>query len=150
MVIEALLDSDPAAVDAARRRGALASSDPDSVLESLSPAVTMAAITRMQDSPADAARGCTRRSRLTGATVLLVGASGAGKTTSAQILGRRLGYLSDETAGLRPDLSVVAYPKPLSVRRDQAAPKEQVAPDALGLLRATGGLSRRRAAAPAA
>ena len=71
----------------------------------------------------------------TGATVLLVGASGAGKTTSAEILGRRLGYLSDETAGLRPDHSVVAYPKPLSVRRDQAAPKEQVAPGALGLLR---------------
>ena len=133
VVIDVFLDSDPAAVDAARRRGALASSDRGAVLEALSPAVTMAAITRRQDSLL-MLHAAALADRVTGATVLLVGASGAGKTTSAEILGRQLGYLSDETAGLRPDHSVVPYPKPLSVLRDRAAPKEQVAPDALGLL----------------
>ncbi len=133
MVVEALLDSDPAAVDAARRRGALASSDPVTVLEALSPAVTMAAITRMQDSLL-MLHAAALADPATGATALLVGASGAGKTTAAGILGRQLGYLSDETAGLRADHSVVPYPKPLSVRRDQTAPKEQVAPGALGLV----------------
>ncbi len=134
VVIEALLDSDPGAVDAARRRGALASSDLGTLLEALSPAVTMAAITRMRERLL-MLHAAALADPMTGATVLLVGASGAGKTTAAEILGRQLGYLSDETAGLRPDNSVVAYPKPLSVRRDQSAPKEQVAPGALGLLR---------------
>ena len=46
---------------------------------------------------------------------MLVGASGAGKSTAAAVLGREGAYLSDELAIIDPDdLTVTAYPKPVS------------------------------------
>lgn len=50
-----------------------------------------------------------------GRVVGLVGPSGRGKTTAAQVLGRFYGYVTDETLAVRADGSVVAYPKPLSI-----------------------------------
>lgn len=71
-----------------------------------------------------------------GASVVLVGRSGMGKTTATRRLGQRLGYLSDETAAIRDDLSMLAHPKPLSVLSadDHEGHKEEFAPDELGLL----------------
>ena len=71
-----------------------------------------------------------------GGALALVAASGTGKTTAARVLGARLGYLSDETVSVGADLSVLAYPKPLSVviDGDQPRHKSQHGPDELGLL----------------
>ena len=49
-------------------------------------------------------------------------ASGTGKTTAARTLGRHLGYLTDETVSVGPDLDVLPYQKPLSVVVDPDVP----------------------------
>ena len=71
----------------------------------------------------------------TGAAVVLVAASGTGKTTATRTLGPHYGYLSDETAIVHPgDLAVTPYPKPLSVLSPSGSrPKHQVSPDEIGL-----------------
>lgn len=73
-----------------------------------------------------------------GAVVALVAPSGTGKTTAAATLGRRLGYVSDETVAIEHDLTVSAYPKPLSVVVDPERPtaKHERSPDDLGLVAA--------------
>ncbi|WP_320536363.1 hypothetical protein [Pseudarthrobacter sp. IC2-21] len=69
----------------------------------------------------------------TGAVVALVAPSGTGKTTAATVLSGTYGYVTDETVAIRPDGSVVPYPKPLSVKQEYVVPKLQVGPDELGL-----------------
>ena len=78
-----------------------------------------------------------------GGTVALVAASGTGKTTASRVLGLALGYVSDETITVEHDLTVRAYPKPLSVVVDPDAPhgKHERSPDELGLVRAPRELS---------
>ncbi|QIM22304.1 hypothetical protein G7075_16095 [Phycicoccus sp. HDW14] len=73
-----------------------------------------------------------------GATVALVAASGTGKTTAARVLGRSLGYVSDETVAVEDDLTVRPWAKPLSVLLDPSDPfdKTESGPDELGLARA--------------
>ena len=73
-----------------------------------------------------------------GGTVALVAGSGTGKTTAGRLLGRSLGYVSDETVTVEHDLSVRPYPKPLSIVVDPEMPtsKHERSPDDLGLLRA--------------
>ena len=73
-----------------------------------------------------------------GGTVALVAASGTGKTTASRVLGRSLGYVSDETIAVEHDLTVRPYPKPLSIIVDPGAPtsKHERSPDDLGLVRA--------------
>ena len=74
----------------------------------------------------------------TGATVALVGPSGAGKTTAARTLAREFGYVSDETVGIAIDGTVAPYPKPLSIVQPGNDHKRQVSPTELGLLHAPG------------
>lgn len=68
-----------------------------------------------------------------GATVALVAPSGTGKSTACRVLGRRLGYLSDETVAVAADGSVLPHPKPLSIVRPGSDLKAQVSPDQAGL-----------------
>lgn len=102
------------------------------VLHRLSPAVTQAAIEAragelmMLHAAALADPG-------TGATAILVAASGTGKTTASRALGHRFAYLSDETAGITQDGLVMPYRKPLSII-ESGHLKTQVAPSTLGLL----------------
>lgn len=70
---------------------------------------------------------------VTGAVVALVAKSGTGKTTAASVLARTYGYVTDETVGIAWDGSVLPYPKPLSVKQEDGAPKRQVGPDEFGL-----------------
>lgn len=73
--------------------------------------------------------------RATGESLVYVAPGGTGKTTMSGLLGRRFGYLTDETVGIDEVGTIHPYPKPLSVRRpDQGALKDEVSPDALGLL----------------
>lgn len=70
----------------------------------------------------------------TGHAVAFIGPSGRGKTTASSVLGRSFSYVSDETVGVSDSLTIVPYPKPLSMK--QALPevwKRQVSPDDLGL-----------------
>lgn len=69
----------------------------------------------------------------TGAVVALVAKSGTGKTTAAKVLAGSYGYVTDETVAIRPDGSVVPYPKPLSLKQEYVVPKLQVGPDELRL-----------------
>ncbi|MDF8264701.1 hypothetical protein [Luteipulveratus flavus] len=73
---------------------------------------------------------------VTGRMLILVAESGGGKTTAAAVLGRRLGYVTDETVALDDDLTALPFPKPLSVvrRGDDPYDKSQHGPDELGLL----------------
>lgn len=74
-----------------------------------------------------------------GACVILIAGSGTGKTTAARLLGRRLGYLSDETAAIRADGTLIAHPKPLSVIPTGGGRKVELSPDEAGLLRPPSG-----------
>ncbi|OJU40413.1 MAG: hypothetical protein BGN97_11260, partial [Microbacterium sp. 69-10] len=68
-----------------------------------------------------------------GRVIAFVGPSGRGKTTLSRALGRRFGYVSDETVAADETRSVHPYRKPLSVVRKDL-PKEQVSPVDAGLL----------------
>lgn len=69
-----------------------------------------------------------------GGVTVLVGPSGAGKTTATRLLARTWGYVSDETVGIAADGRVHAYRKPLSVITEGQGYKVQHAPRDLGLL----------------
>lgn len=71
---------------------------------------------------------------VTGASVVYVAPSLTGKTTLTQELGRRFGYLSDETIGIDEDLRILPYPKPLSVRDPAGGRRREVAPAEAGML----------------
>ncbi|MBB3156624.1 energy-coupling factor transporter ATP-binding protein EcfA2 [Microbacterium proteolyticum] len=68
-----------------------------------------------------------------GGVVVLVGPSGAGKTTATRLLARSWGYVSDETVGIESDGGVRGYRKPLSVITEGKGYKIQHAPRDLGL-----------------
>lgn len=68
-----------------------------------------------------------------GRVIVLVGPSGAGKTTVAATLGGRLGYVSDETVAIDPGGRIAPYPKPLSLVRAHGV-KQEVSPADVGLL----------------
>lgn len=67
-----------------------------------------------------------------GRVIGFVGPSGRGKTTASQALGRSHGYVTDETLAIRPDGSVVPYPKPLSIGM-HPEPKQAEPASSLGL-----------------
>ena len=67
-----------------------------------------------------------------GRVVGFIGPSGRGKTTASRALAQRYGYVTDETLAVRSDLSVIPYPKPLSVLVGQP-PKHSIAPESLGM-----------------
>lgn len=73
-----------------------------------------------------------------GSVLVLVGPSGAGKTTAATALGRSYGYVTDESVAIRSDASVAAYPKPLSViGSSRYCRKMEISPSDAGLLQAS-------------
>lgn len=71
-----------------------------------------------------------------GRTVVLVAQSGTGKSIASRVLGRHLGYVSDETVVIEEDDAVTPYPKPLSLipKGGSRTSKGEHSPDDLGLL----------------
>ncbi|GAA3635429.1 hypothetical protein GCM10022200_18430 [Microbacterium awajiense] len=67
-----------------------------------------------------------------GRVIGFVGPSGRGKTTASRVLGERFAYVTDETLAVRSDLSVIPYPKPLSIVSGPDG-KHQRSPRSLGL-----------------
>jgi len=134
-LVEVFVDDDEEAVGRARERGMQADSDPLRMMHWLSSHLTVAAISA-NFGELWMLHACAVADPTTGATAVLVAASGTGKTTAAVALGRRLGYLTDETAAIRPDGTLLPYPKPLSVLVDGQGPKRQHSPSDLGLLEA--------------
>lgn len=108
-----------------------ASLGPGPMLAALSSAVTLSAIhERRGDLWMLHAAGVAGSD---GAVVVLVGPSGAGKTTAIRHLAARAGYVSDETIALDATGAVLPYRKPLSVITDGVAHKVQHSPVDLGL-----------------
>ncbi len=106
----------------------------DDRLQVLTQQVTLEAI-RAQSGRLVMLHACAVADPGSGRTAAFVGPSGTGKTTLARVLGRGQAYITDETLAVREDLRVVAYPKPLSLRRSPASPwKDETSPAALGLL----------------
>jgi hypothetical protein len=104
----------------------------EEILHRLSPAVTQAAIGHWAGQLM-MLHAAALADPETGATAVLVAASGTGKTTASRTLGRRFAYLSDETAGITRDGIVLPYRKPLSII-ESGHLKTQVSPSTLGLL----------------
>jgi hypothetical protein len=130
-----VLDPDPDSLARAVATSSLIGSDLRTVMDRLSPLVTREAIAARR-SELVMFHGCAVADPETGATVVLYGPSGAGKTTLARTLCTDLVYLSDETAGVAQDLRVVPYCKPLSIIvRSAESVKEQVSPGRLDLVR---------------
>ncbi len=134
-VVEVFVDGDEAAVGRARDRGMLADSDELRMMHWLSSKLTVAAISA-HFGELWMLHACAVAEPTTGATAVLVAASGTGKTTAAVALGRHFGYVTDETAAIRLDGTLLPYPKPLSVLVDGQGPKQQQSPSDLGLLAA--------------
>ena len=132
-VIEVVLDDRPLEALAAVDRGAVAATSIRAVMHAVSPRVTTTAIVALSSRHLLFHAGAVAAP--SGATVALVGPSGAGKTTAVKTLGRHFGYVSDETTALRDDDSVAAYPKPLSILTGRDDLKDQRSPAELGLLR---------------
>lgn len=69
-----------------------------------------------------------------GNVVALIGPSGTGKSTASRKLCRGdFGYVTDETVAVRPDHSVVPFPKPIAVIPEDGGVKVEFGPDELGL-----------------
>ena len=132
-VIDVTLDDDRDTVESARAAGRLASTSLAELMDALSPMVTMQAIEALAGR-AVMLHACGLASPSTGATAALVAGSGTGKTTLARTLGRTFGYVTDETVTILDDLTVLPYPKPLSVLATEGSPlKEQQCASGLGL-----------------
>lgn len=114
---------------------------PDSALaaQSLATAVTREGISRLHGRALllHAAAIALDDRRVVG----FVGPSGRGKTTASRALAQVYGYVTDETLAVLPDLSVIPYPKPLSVL-DGPPPKHSIRPDVLGMRPAPAGALR--------
>lgn len=130
--LDVWLDDDAEIIAEARRGGAVASTEITPLMDELSTRVTQAGLEELVGK-AWLLHACALSHPETGATVVLVAPSGTGKTTAATTLGRRFGYLTDETAVVMRDGSVVPFPKPLSLLVDGKRPKKQVSPSDLGL-----------------
>ncbi|MSS44843.1 hypothetical protein FYJ43_01975 [Cutibacterium sp. WCA-380-WT-3A] len=72
---------------------------------------------------------------ITGDSVVFIAPGGTGKTTLTTHLGRRYGYISDETVAIEPGTwRIHPYPKPLSTRIPQlSGQKAELSPDDLNL-----------------
>lgn len=135
-VVRAVLDADPTVVRTAQEEGAVAGTTLLEVGGGLVPAVTTAALAAAAGDLL-LLHAAAVADLATGATVVLAGVSGSGKSTASRLLGQTFGYLTDETVALDAELGLHPYPKPLSLfPPGRRWGKEQHSPASLGLQRA--------------
>lgn len=134
LYVDVLVDADEEIVRWAAGRGWVAATTLDVLMHNLSPSITGRAIEHLAGQ-ALMFHACALADPATGATAVLVGPSGMGKTTLSRQLGRELGYVTDETAAVREDGTLRPFPKPLSILGNAGYLKEQVCPGELGLVR---------------
>lgn len=128
-----VLGDDEAALAASAADPDLVGTELTVLMDRLSPLVTGLAITE-QAGRLTMFHACGLADIETGASAVLFGPSGTGKTTLARTLGTAFVYLTDETAAVSAARLLVPYPKPLSILTDAGSPlKHQVSPGELGL-----------------
>lgn len=130
--VRVLVDDDPATVEDASAHGLIAGSSGAVVSDQVARAVTLQVIDA-NDGDLLMLRAAAVADPGTGRCVVLVGASGSGRSTAARTLARHFGYVTDDTVALTADLDLLSYPRP--VPYDDRAPGLQ-SPDDLGLRRA--------------
>ncbi len=127
------LDGVGGAEEVARGSTALSSGDLDILLNRATQSVTAAIIGAQAGNLLMFHAGAVSHPD-SGASLVFVAPGGTGKTTLARVLGRRFGYLTDETVGIDRDGRILPYPKPLSIRAEtHDAHKHELSPDQLGL-----------------
>lgn len=130
---DALPEARPVTVAIGRGTAEVHGSSVAEVLHRLSPVVTMRAIDQ-RAGRLIMMHAAVLADPMTGAAAVLVAPSGTGKTTAAVTLGADFVYLSDETAAIASDGSVLAYRKPLSIIETPGALlKKQLAASSLGM-----------------
>ncbi|MFC7725607.1 hypothetical protein ACFQW6_10850 [Nocardioides sp. GCM10028917] len=135
--VRVLVDDDPAAVEDAAARGAIAGASGSVVGEQVALAVTLQA---MEANEGDLLmlRAAAVADPETGRCVVLVGPAGSGRSTAARTLARHFGYVTDDTVAFTATLDLLPYPKPLVADDDPAQGVQS--PDDLGLRQAPGDL----------
>ncbi len=127
------LTASDVAEDLIRGSTRLAAAQADSLITSATQSVTASVITAQAGNLLMFHAGAVSHP-VTGASLVFVAPGGTGKTTLARVLGRKFGYLTDETVGIDREGRILPYPKPLSIRPDPSAThKMEHSPDALGL-----------------
>lgn len=134
LYVDVLVDADEEIVRWAAGRGWVAATTLEVLMHNLSPSITGRAIEKLAGQ-ALMFHACALADPTTGATAVLVGPSGMGKTTLSRQLGQTLGYVTDETAAVDLDGTLRPFPKPLSILGDAGYLKAQVCPGELGLVR---------------
>ena len=131
--VRVLVDDDPAAVEDAASRGAIAGADGSVVGDQVALAVTLQA---MEANEGDLLmlRAAAVADPETGRCVVLVGPAGSGRSTAARTLARHFGYVTDDTVAFTAALDLLPYSKPLPSTDDPAEGLES--PDDLGLRQA--------------
>lgn len=133
LYVDVLVDADEEIVRWAAGRGWVAATTLEVLLHNLSPSITGRAIESLAGQ-ALMFHACALADPTTGATTVMVGPSGMGKTTLSRQLGASLGYVTDETAAVDADGTVRHFPKPLSILGSAGYLKQQVCPGELDLV----------------
>ena len=135
--VRVLVDDDPAAIDDAAARGAIAGPSGSVVGDQIALAVTLQAIQTVEGDLL-MLRAAAVADPETGRSVVLVGPAGSGRSTAARTLGRHFGYVTDDTVAFTTTLDLLPYPKPLTSGDDPTEGMES--PDDLDLRRAPAAL----------
>jgi hypothetical protein len=132
--VDVVFDSSPEVMAAAEAAGVVARGQLQDLLQVLTQQVTLTAIDARAGDALMLHAACLADPQ-TGLAAAFVAPGGTGKTTLARTLGPGRWYVTDETALVLDDGSVVPYPKPLSIRRaPECLHKNETAPSAVGLV----------------
>jgi sarcosine oxidase gamma subunit len=133
VAVEVAFDSAPHVWAQADTDGAVSRPELEDLLQVLTQRITLSAIDARAGECFMLHAACVA-DPLTGAAAAFVAPGGTGKTTLVSTLGPGRWYVTDETTVVLDDLTVVPYPKPLSIRRTpDSLFKNETPPSRVGL-----------------